>query len=206
MRSRKPHPLRLGEDGHDASRSALTRAKRGDVDAARAGGAAVAARPVLREVNEDVIAVIGVADAQPVEFSLPNDVHECHRSLDDYPIGERYLGQSRVQVVVPFVVSNELRHRMRVTEDRVHLGHETVRIQLPEAAQPRAHRAHLLELAGIPPTAAGPSPLRDEPVQVLHGTETVPGLLLGVHQCCRGSQRNLGVMSEEHLDILHLAP
>ena len=184
------------------SRLALTRAKRGDVDAARAGGAAVAARPVLREVNDDVVAVVGVAEAQPVELSLSNDIHECHRSLDDYPIGERCLGQSRVQVVVPFVVSNELRHRVRVTKDRVHLGHDPVRIQLPEAAEPRADRTHLLELDGIPPTAAGPSPLRDEPVQVLHRTETVPGLLLGVYECCRGPQRNLRVMSEEHLDIL----
>src|SRR3954465_13389889 len=48
----------------------------GDVHPVPATGLAEAAGPVLRQVDEDVLAVFGGADSQPVQLVGPDDVDE----------------------------------------------------------------------------------------------------------------------------------
>src|SRR5579884_4509390 len=69
----------------DNNGSALPGTKCRDVHPVGTRRAAVAARSVLGQVDQHVVAVVGVARVQPLEFLLAYDVDECHRGLDRHP-------------------------------------------------------------------------------------------------------------------------
>jgi hypothetical protein len=78
---------RRPDRSQELSRTAA--AVRGDVDAIRAGDAAKATGPVLGQVDEDVVAVVGGADPQPLQFARADHVRERHGGVHRHPVRER---------------------------------------------------------------------------------------------------------------------
>jgi len=197
-------PLRLGHGGeNNAGASSGTRTSTGpegrDVDPVGAGGAAVPPGTVLGEVDQHVVAVVGATDAEPVELLLTHDVHEGHRRLDRHPVGERRQRWSRVQVVAPVVVRDQLREGVRLAQHPVDQLDDAVLVELPESSQPGTQPAYGVQLGSVATTRPGPAPLLHEVVQRRRAGQLVAFGLLGVHQRGSSHQGDLGVMGKEHL-------
>ena len=182
----------------------------GDVGPVAAAAVAEPAGPVLGQVDEHVVAVLGVAQLEPVELARADDVHEGHGALDRHPRGQRRLAGGRVEVVLPGVVLDQLGEGVAVAEQGVDRLDRAVLVEEPQLAQSRSQRADLAQLldpGGLAASpAAGPLPRAVEGVELVGGRQPVDVVVArhraghGVDQGRGTHQRHLGVMSEQHLD------
>ena len=193
-----------GAPGSRPRRSAvrgLPRAVGGDGVAVAAGGAAVAARPVPGQVQHDPVAVVVGAHPQARQLVDADHVDHRHRGLHGDPGGQRGVPRDRVQVPVERLVPHQLRHRAGVGEHPVHQLGRPVTVGEEQLTEHRAQGPHVVELGRSAPAAAGVGELLVELVELLHGGQRVR-LDGAVHQHDRRLQRHLGVMGENHVDML----
>ncbi|MDQ1705630.1 MAG: hypothetical protein QOF18_1996 [Frankiaceae bacterium] len=180
--------------------------ERSDVHAVGARCAAVAARVVLGQVDKHVVTVVRLANEQSTELPLPDDVDEGHRRLDRHPVDEWRVRRGGVQVVVEAAMPDQLGECMCVAQHAVDLLNDAVLVERPQPSQPRPQRLDLLELVPVVPPRAGPSPLTQKLIERGDVAEVVRVRPFGVDERCRGLERNLCVMSKEHLTPFMVRP
>jgi hypothetical protein len=106
-----------------------------------------------------------------------------------------------MQVVVPFVVPDELGEGVRLAQHGVDEIDGLVLGGPPEIFQARPQRPDVREFPIVTGPLTGPAPRRDEGVEG-GDVRQVLTAVRGVDQRGRSVQRNLGVMSKNNLDSL----
>ena len=93
-------------------------------------------------------------------------INQPHGGIDSDAIGQRRLGRSGVDVVIPLVVFHQLGKGIRPTEKIVHDIYSPSFVGLPHRTQAVAQRMDGAELTVVPTSASGPAPEHDERVEI----------------------------------------
>src|SRR5450631_2536517 len=158
-------PSSYAEQARSLSRIRLASSVGGHCRAIAAATVAVALRPIFRQVDDSVVAVVGGTDPQPAELPSAHDIDERHCGIDRHLGGQRCLGWSGMQVVVPLIVFHKLREGIGLPQELVDKLDDSLLVQLPQSAQSGAQVPDSLQLGVVMVAFARPAPGAYEIVQ-----------------------------------------
>ena len=176
-----------------------------DVEPVAAGaGVAVALGAVAGEVDEHLVAVGGLAPAQPLAFAGGDDVGEGHPAVDREVLGQRGAGREVVHVPVVAVVVGQPRGDRGLGDQGVHRRAAAERSSVASktaadrrrAAPARPRRSSLGQLADLADVVRGPrTPQRR---RGRSAAPRSPDRGRRVDQVDDARERVLGVVTEQH--------
>ena len=175
----------------------------GDVRAVRAAvDVAEPARAVAGQVDEDGVAVVGLAPLEPVVLGAAHHVGHRHRRLDQQDGRQRRVRRGAVQVPVEVVVPDEVGHRSPARQHLVEQRRRRVAVDVPEGGDLVAGVADRGQLGVVAVVPRRVAPARVELRDVVGGRHRVVAVAATgrVHHLDGRGDAHLGVRCENHFD------